>query len=220
MKTILTLTTALCLVAGAAQAGGSHEQQHGQAAQPVSTTYNTATMHQGQAQGQMQTQRQGQAQVARGGNAAAQGGSAAGGNATGGRGGNAAGGAGGSANNGGQTMNYSGGGYSARGNTPDVILGSVSGGNPCGLGAGAGGSGPGAGGLLSFMWEGGGCQRLEDAKLLHNMGYDAAAKERLCQDTTFSNAFARAGQPCAADVARWQAAGYRQRQDGYWVVSR
>ncbi len=32
-----------------------------------------------------------------------------------------------------------------------------------------------------------------------------------------SNAFARAGQPCAADVQRWQAAGYRQRADGYWV---
>jgi hypothetical protein len=201
MKTILTLTTALCLVAGAAQAGGSHEQPHGQPAQPA-TFSPSATNNVGARSGAAAASRS-QATSTSGANSAA--------GATGGRS---------SANTGPVTVNNttgggSGGGYSAR--TPDVILGSVSGGNPCGLGAGAGGSGPGAGGLLSFMWEGGGCQRLEDAKLLHNMGYDAAAKERLCQDTTFSNAFARAGQPCAADVARWQAAGYRQRADGYWV---
>jgi hypothetical protein len=132
-----------------------------------------------------------------------------------------------SASTGPVTVNNSTGGgfggpsYSARGNTPDVILGSVSGGNPCGLGAGAGGSGAGAGGLLTFMWEGGGCQRLEDAKLLHNLGYESAAKERLCQDTRFATAFANSGHPCQADMARWQAAGYRQemRSDGVviWV---
>ncbi len=216
MKTTI-ITTALCLLGTAAYAGGtSHGMPHGGGTTPTVTGQQSQGQMQGQLQAQRATAMARSSSNATGGNAMAQGGRGG----DGGRGGNAAGGAGGQANNGGQTMNYSGGGYSARGNTPDVILGSVSGGNPCGLGAGAGGSGMGAGGLLSFMWEGGGCQTLEDAKLLHNLGHDAAAKERLCQDTKFSNAFTRAGEPCAADVQRWQAAGYRQRADGYWVISR
>ena len=56
----------------------------------------------------------------------------------------------------------------------------------------------------------------QDAALLYNMGSPSAAKALLCQDTVFANAFAQAGQPCTADVARWQAAGYRQERGG-WV---
>lgn len=211
----LLLTTAFCLIAGMAQAGGSYEQ-HGQ---PPATV--TGQQSQGQMQGQLQGQRQGQ--IAQGGNAAALGGAGGSANARGGRGG--AGGSGG--NTGPVTVNnttdgggYNGGSYasnySARGNTPDVILGSVSGGNPCGLAAGAGGAFQSVGAAFQKMWEGDRCQTNEDAKLLYNVGLSAVAKERLCESTYYSNAFARAGQPCAADVQRWRDAGYRQERGG-WV---
>lgn len=193
MKQTLLSATACVLFSVSAMAGG-HEHAQPTAPQPASYS-GSATA-----------------------GAAAQ--SRAASSAQGGQGGaGGQGGRGGRASTGAVTVNNTngGGGYSARGNTPDVILGSVSGGNPCGLGAGAGGSGPGAGGILSFMWEGSGCEAREGAKLLYNMGYEDAAKQRLCQDTRYSTAFANAGQPCAADVARWQAAGYRQRSDGYWV---
>lgn len=204
MKQTLLSATACVFFSVSAMAGG-HE--HAQSTSP--TISGQQSQLQGQAQQQAQRQGQGQRQTA---NAISR--------SEGGKGGR-----GGSGGNTGpitvSNTNGGGGGYSARGNTPDVILGSVSGGNPCGLGAGAGGSGPGAGGILSFMWEGEGCETREGAKLLYNMGYEDAAKQRLCQDTRYSTAFANAGQPCAADMARWQAAGYRQqrRQDGalVWV---
>lgn len=126
----------------------------------------------------------------------------------------------------------SGGSYGGRGgnsgayhdNTPDIFLPSISGGNPCGLGTGVGGSGPGLSGLLTWMWEGSGCQRIEDAKIIHNLLHDdAAAKNRLCEGAKFRDAFAYAGHPCANESrtkeweASWQQQGYHQRADGYWV---
>lgn len=96
-----------------------------------------------------------------------------------------------------------GGGYSARGNTPDVLGGSVNGGNPCGLGASGGGSGPGFGGLLSFMWEGKGCERRQNAALLANMGDVASARETLCYDDTVRRARYTTGHPCARDARGW-----------------
>lgn len=108
------------------------------------------------------------------------------------------------------------------GNAPDVILGSVSGGNPCGLGAGAGGSGQGISALLAWMWEGSGCQRNEDAKLLHNLGYDqATVTNRLCDGSKYRDALAYAGHACPLDPRlpewekQWRQAGYHQR-DGGW----
>jgi hypothetical protein len=203
---ITIYTTALCLIGAAAQAGGGHEQPHG-GTTPATIT---GTQSPGQLQGQLQAQRSTNLNANRNAN------NNANRNANNNR---AAGGAGGQANNGGQTMNYSGGNYSARGNAPDVILGSVSGGNPCGLAAGAGGAFQSVGAAFQKMWEGEGCQTNEDAKLLFNVGLDAVAKERLCESTYYSNAFARAGQPCVGDVQRWQAEwrkqGYRQVGGGW-----
>lgn len=132
------------------------------------------------------------------------------------------------ASNAGNSLSYNGGNtnYSARGNNPDVILGSVSGGNPCGLGAGAGGSGFSLAAIFQMMWEGAGCQRNEDTKLLHNMGFSTAAiKNRLCDGSKYREAFKQSGEPCEADRAEveagWRQQGYRQvtRRDGVviWV---
>lgn len=97
-----------------------------------------------------------------------------------------------------------GGGYSARNNTPDVVLPGINGGNPCGLGAGVGGSGPGAGGILSFMWEGQGCEARQEAALLANMGNTRAGIERLCESSMKVRwALRNTRQPCQVDIERW-----------------
>lgn len=96
-----------------------------------------------------------------------------------------------------------GGGYSARGNTPDVVLPGVSGGNPCGLGAGVGGSGPGAGGILSFMWEGTGCERRQTAALMATMGRPDVARQLLCENMEVRWAMRNAGTGCQIDIERW-----------------
>lgn len=96
-----------------------------------------------------------------------------------------------------------GGGYSARGNTPDVVLGAINGGNSCGLGAGVGGSGPGAGGIISWMWSDRSCERRQTAALLINMGDTRGARERLCFDDETRRAFFSSGTPCARDARGW-----------------
>lgn len=141
---------------------------------------NTQGQGQSQGQGQDQRMRQGQSQRATGG----------------------------SANNSVNVTqngaNGSGGGWSARGNTPDVLAGGVSGGNPCGLGAGAGGSGSGFGALLTFMWEGSGCEARQEAALLANMGHTRAGIERLCESSMKVRwAMRNVGTPCTVDIERW-----------------
>lgn len=197
----LLITTALCLAATTAWAGGSG---HAPAPTPNAITYNAA----GAVAGAAAHSQASAGATAQGGRATARTGPVTVNNSTGG--------------------GYGGGGYSARGNTPDVILGSVSGGDPCGLGAGGNGSGPGAGAALIAMFEGSGCQRLEDAKMLNNLGFSRIAiKDRLCEGGSWFNAnhfrktFWNAGDPCPDDVADFakarQAQGYYQRADGYWV---
>lgn len=96
-----------------------------------------------------------------------------------------------------------GGGYSARGNTPDVVLPGINGGNPCGLGAGVGGSGPGAGGILSFMYEGTGCERRQTAALMATMGRPDVARQLLCENMEVRWAMRNAGTGCQIDIERW-----------------
>lgn len=96
-----------------------------------------------------------------------------------------------------------GAGSSGRG-APDVFLGGVNGGNPCGLGAGVGGSGPGAGGLLTWMWEGDGCESRQTSALLNNLGLTPAAIERLCFDDKTRRSMYTAGTPCAIDRNGWR----------------
>lgn len=188
MKQTLLSASIFCVIAGGAFA-------HQQAPAPASngpTANQTANMAQRQAQAQAQHQ------TATGGAASAQGGA-------GGRGGSSSS----RSSTGPVTVNNStggGGGYNARGNTPDVVGGSVSGGNSCGLGASGGGSGPGFGGLLSFMWEGKGCERRMNAALLANLGQTEAALETLCYDDTVRRALYSVGRPCDRDARGW--AGY------------
>ena len=102
-----------------------------------------------------------------------------------------------------QSAGGSGGGYSARGNTPDVVLPGVGGGHPCGLGGGAGGSGMGVGAALGLMWPGRGCEIREKSRLLYNMGNKQAAHEEACLDDDLRRALFSAGTPCARDWKGW-----------------
>lgn len=96
-----------------------------------------------------------------------------------------------------------GGGYSARGNTPDVVLPGVSGGHPCGLGGSAGGSGMSIGAAVGAMWPGRGCEVREKARLLYNMGDHRAAREAACLDDDLRRAMFSGGAPCAKDARGW-----------------
>lgn len=150
---------------------------------------------------------------ATGGNATATGGNASGGsassNASGGIGN---GGSGGASSSGGNSYSSS-----ARGNTPDAVAPSIVGGNPCTVGASAGLSVAGIGLSGGATTPDHGCETRQRAAILYNMGFTAAAKALLCTDTFYSTAFAQSGEPCAADVRRWVAEGYRQDAQGHWV---
>lgn len=194
----LLLTTALCLIAGMAQAGGSHEQ-HGQ---PPATV--TGQQSQGQLQGQLQGQRQGQ--TAKGGNAAALGGAGGSANARGGRGG--AGGSGG--NTGPVTVNNTtGGGYGYSGpryTTPDAIAPSIGTANECALPRSFGVSAILAG--ISGGWanESEDCKQLRKMKYLAQTGDARTAREMECQtNDVMRRAAYSAGRPCARDARGWDA---------------
>lgn len=199
MRNILTITTALCLVAGVA-----HAHQTVQPAQPTAPTYTYAPT----AKNVVKPTATSTSNPTLTANPVAKSGPSRS-----------------SAVTGDVTVNNTTGGGApsfaprARDNTPDAIAPSIAGGSICGVGGSAALSLAGIGLGGGVMAEGENCVRRQNAALLYNMGASGAAKALLCQDTVFSNAFAQAGQPCAADVARWQAAGYRPdpRNPGYWV---
>jgi len=219
MKTTIIATT-LCLLGSAAYAGGTHDMPHGQPSgggtvSGQQSQFGINSLNNKIVNGNRNDNRNSNANN----NANRNRNSLSGTNTV--TVNNAAG------NNGGGSGNYYSN-YSARGNTPDVILGSPNGGNPCGMGAGVTGSGPGAGGALAWMWEGDGCDRREDAKLLNNLGFSRVEmKTRLCEGGSwftpnpFRRTFWNAGDPCPQDRAEFakqrQAQGYYQRQDGYWA---
>ena len=224
MKRTLMMTAAICALStticalslpALAHSGGPSRSDPSGPSQTM-----TGQQSQGQAQGQAQGQIQ--SQIARGGNASAR---ATGGSATGGQGG-----AGGQGGQGGRstatnTVNVDagngGGGYGTRSNTPDAIAPAIVGGGVCTVGASGALSLAGIGLAGGATAEGENCVRRQNAALLMNMGLRSEAVAILCADTNFSNAFAEAGHPCAADVRRWQAQGYRQvrRADGvvFWA---
>lgn len=199
MKRTLILTTALCLVAGAAHAGGSHEQPHGQVTAPTYTATATNVVKPTATAGAQSRSTSGAVSTsgATGGPSNASTGPVTVNNTTGGG---------------------SGGGYSysARGNTPDAIAPSIAGGNVCSVGGSAALSLAGIGLGGGVMSEGGNCVLRQNAALLFNMGMRDEAIKMLCQDTHFSTVFAQVGKPCPADIARWQAAGYHQDPRGGW----
>lgn len=84
-------------------------------------------------------------------------------------------------------------------NTPGLAPAAVFGTNPCSMGGSAGGAGPGIGITLAFSTSEPGCERRNMAALLFNTDHKAAARELLCDDTGVRAAFARIGEPCAAD---------------------
>lgn len=192
----LLLTTAFCLIAGMAQAGGSYEQ-HGQ---PPATV--TGQQSQGQLQGQLQGQRQGQ--TAQGGNAAALGGAGGSATARGGRGG--AGGSGG--NTGPVTVNNTtgGGGYNGpRYTTPDAIAPSIGTANECALPKSAGLSLFGFGASGGFANESDSCKRQRLATMLVRMGDPKGSREVLCLEDDMRRAAYSSGRPCARDARGWDA---------------
>ena len=228
-----TLLSAVCCLAltPAAFAGGANDEHHQPAPTPSSgstynaTATNTALAGAAARANAASTSQSRSAAQATGGHANATGGTAnaAGGSASGGRA-SAAGGAGGNGGNASAqgapvTVNNStgGGGSRQNNNTPDVLAPAINGGNPCAVGGTAGLSMPGFGIVGGYSGEGQDCTRRASAALLYNMGFRGPAKDILCQDTRYSTAFAQAGQPCSADVQRWQREGYRQDDNGYWV---
>lgn len=205
MKRILTITTALCLVAGVAHAGGSHEQPHGQTA--AAPTYNASATNNVTSQSRAVAGAQSRAaSSATSGNAAAQGG--AGGRSN--------------ASTGSVTVNNTtgggyGGGYTQRNNTPDVFAPAINGGNPCTVGASGGLAVPAFGLSFGASGEGQKCSQRMTAAILFQAGMSGAAIQLLCRDPDVQLAMIDAGRPCQTTIAAWQNAGYRQRADGYWV---
>lgn len=194
----LLLTTALCLFAVSAHAGGSHDQHDQPATQPTVT----GQQSQGQLQGQLQAQRQ----IARGGNAAAQGGQGGAGG-RGGSGGSATGGRGG--NTGPVTVNNTtGGGYGYNGpryNTPDAIAPSVVTANECALPKSAGLSVFGFGLSGGFANESENCKRRLLAHDLDVTGDRMTAREVRCLEEPMRRAAYSSGRPCARDARGWDA---------------
>lgn len=148
---------------------------------------NTQGQGQSQGQGQDQRMRQGQSQRATGGNANN------------------------SVNVTQSGANGSGGGWSARGNTPDVFAPALAGGNPCALAASGGLGVPGYGATFGNMREGERCELRQAAALLANMGDRSSAFAILCQDPWVADAMAnmRPPRPCPKDETRWRKEGWR-----------
>jgi len=89
---------------------------------------------------------------------------------------------------------------------PQVFAPSVSGGNPCTVGASVGASFIGVGGALGGTWVDEDCAKRQDAALLHNTGYKDAAREIQCDKRAIYDAMKRAGTPCVFRAA-WEPPG-------------
>lgn len=97
-------------------------------------------------------------------------------------------------------VNYSGS-YTIK-NTPEASAPPLTAGmNTCMGSSSAGGSGPGFGISVGSTWEDEGCTRRNYAGMMHEMGYEDAARNMLCQDDNVRAAFALTPNPCPAEVA-------------------
>jgi hypothetical protein len=96
-----------------------------------------------------------------------------------------------------------------------IAPGLIASGLSCSGSAALGGSGAGWGLSLGITKEDRSCNAREDAKYIHGVtGSQQAAKERLCDEPKIREAFARAGQPCAADSGRVYAAAPARKSSG------
>src|ERR1035437_2083096 len=84
-------------------------------------------------------------------------------------------------------------------NTPDTLVPSISGGNPCTVGAALGGSVAGFGIAGGTSWADAGCERRQNAALLFNIGHHEAALALLCATTDVANGLHAAGERCPQD---------------------
>lgn len=191
---------ALMSVTSTAFAGGNGDYGH-QPTQPTGTTYN-ATVNNTALAGALANSRSSSASNSHSASTSTSA-------ATGGRSNARATGGNSSVNNSGVNVNNSSGnGHSY--NTPDAIAPSINGGNTCAVGGSGALSFAGIGLGGGYSGESKSCALRQEAALLYNMGFVVEAKNMLCEDTNYSNAFARSGHPCAADVQRWMKQGWKQ----------
>lgn len=97
----------------------------------------------------------------------------------------------------------SGGGYNARGNTPDVLIPSIATGNVCALPVTAGAAFSGIGFGFGAAAESKNCEIRQLAGLFVSMNMRGAAKETLCQSDVARRALYSYGTPCARDAKGW-----------------
>jgi len=91
---------------------------------------------------------------------------------------------------------WNGGDVTVR-SAPTVYAPPVSGGNPCTLAVSGGVSVIGWGAAAGGTFVDSDCAMRQKIAMIHNAGYQAAAKELMCQDRDTYFAFRTAGQPCA-----------------------